>query len=98
MTKLLMNIKSCIKKFYTDLLDAEDDSFSLKELFNLVNAQCWFVLILTILFNAELWYKMLIIGDNTSVELIILNASMYVLWIFVELQYNSLKQIEKERK
>lgn len=98
MTRLLKNMNNLIKNFYLVLLNANEDAFTMKELFTFIKVQCWVVLIMTIFFNVDLWYQLLVLDENTSVSLIVLNVLMYILWMFIELQYYSLKQIEKETK
>lgn len=98
MTRLLKNMNNLIKNFYLELLNANEDAFTMKELFTGIKVQCWVVLIMTIFFNVDLWYQLLVLDENTSISLIILNVLMYLLWMFIELQYYSLKQIEKETK
>lgn len=98
MTRLLRNMNNLIKNFYLGLLNANEDAFTMKELFTGIKVQCWVVLIMTIFFNVDLWYQLLVLDENTSVSLIVLNVLMYILWMFIELQYYSLKQIEKETK
>lgn len=97
MTRLLRNMNNLIKNFYLWLLTTED-GFTLKELFGIIKVQCWIVILITIFFNVDLWYQLLVLDINTSISLIILNVMMYLLWMFIELQYYSLKQIEKETK
>lgn len=97
MTRLLRNMNNLIKNFYLWLLETED-VFTLKELFGIIKIQCWIVILITIFFNVDLWYQLLVLDENTSVLLITLNVLMYILWMFIELQYYSLKQIEKETK
>lgn len=98
MTRLLKNMNNLIKNFYLGLLNANEDAFTMKELFTVIKVQCWVVLIMTIFFNVDLWYQLLVLDENISVSLIVLNVLMYLLWMFIELQYYSLKQIEKESK
>lgn len=98
MTRLLRNMNNLIKNFYLGLLNANENAFTMKELFTVIKIQCWVVLIMTIFFNVDLWYQLLVLDKNTSVSLITLNVLMYILWMFIELQYYSLKQIEKETK
>lgn len=98
MTRLLKNMNNLIKNFYLGLLNANEDAFTMKELLTAIKVQCWVVLIMTIFFNVDLWYQLLVLGENTSISLITLNVLMYILWMFIELQYYSLKQIEKETK
>lgn len=98
MTRLLKNMNNLIKNFYLGLINTNEDAFTMKELFTGIKVQCWVVLIMTIFFNVDLWYQLLVLDENTSVSLIVLNVLMYLLWMFIELQYYSLKQIEKETK
>lgn len=98
MTRLLKNMNNLIKNFYLELLNTNEDAFTMKELFTVIKVQCWVVLIMTIFFNVDLWYQLLVLDENTSVSLIVLNVLLYILWMFIELQYYSLKQIEKESK
>lgn len=98
MTRLLKNMNNLIKNFYLGLLNTNEDAFTMKELFIIIKVQCWVVLIMTIFFNVDLWYRLLVLDENTSVSLIVLNVLMYILWMFIELQYYSLKQIDKETK
>ena len=91
-------MNNLIKNFYLELLNADGDAFTMKELFTIIKIKCWVVLIITILFNVDLWYQLLVLDINTSISLIVFNVLMYLLWMFIELQYYSLKQIEKETK
>ena len=91
LTSLNRKVDKEIEEFYISLRN----EFTDKELQNTIYAQAWIVIILTIFFNVDLLCKMFILGEDTSMGLLVMNILMFLCWLTVEKQYKVFKKLKK---
>lgn len=83
-------------KFFNELIN--EDKFTVKDITKMIYIQCMIIILMTIYFNIDLWYRMLVIDEDTSIELVVVNVLMFIGWMFVELQYYSLQQLKNHKE
>lgn len=89
-------MKKLMIKYFEELLS---DDISVKDIQKIIYIEVLIFIFGGVLWNADLWFTLIITGENTTLGLILLNIMLFILWRFIELQYYSLQHIiRKGRK